>query len=351
MSRPVTRVLAVLELLQTHGRMSRLRAGTAPRGRPAHGAPLHRGARGDRHPDHRRARPRRRLHAGPRLQAAADDVHRRRGAGPVGGPARRPRARARRGRHRGRQRPGQARARDARAPETAGARNRRYGGLGAVTSQGALRQRRARGTGLGGADGDAGAPALPSAAGRGDRARLRSLRPRVSRRPLVRRRPLPSATRPALLPARPRADGPAARRAASRGRRASMPSSTSRRSDRDAAALRSPSRSCSTPTSRPRSGSCSPPPACSSGAATASCSAARWTTSAGSPRSWRGCPFASRSGDRRRCGVPLRRWPSGCSAPAGEALLDRGLPHRRDDVAVVVGELRRGRHPHGPLAR
>ena len=47
-------------------------------------------------------------------------------------------------------------------------------------------------------------PALPPARGRDHRARVRRVRPRVPRRPLVRRRLVPPAARAALVPSRPR---------------------------------------------------------------------------------------------------------------------------------------------------
>ena len=65
------------------------------------------------------------------------------------------------------------------------------------------------------------------------------------------------------------------------------------------------------PTSRPPSASCSPPSACSSGREAACSSGAKWTACPGSPASWPGCPSTSRSESPRpcvaRCRIVARR--------------------------------------------
>ena len=72
------------------------------------------------------------------------------------------------------------------------------------------------------------------------------------------------------------------------------------------------SRSSSPPISRPPGAKSSPPPACSSPRPRASCCAARPTTSPGSPGSWRGSPSPSRSASRQPCAKPSPRTPGAC---------------------------------------
>ena len=203
MARPTARVLAVLELLQTHRRMTgaQLASRLAVDGRTVRryvallqdiGIPLtaERGRDGAYM-----------LVAGFKLPPMmfTDDEALALSVGPSG------RARARsRLRGRGRLvRAGEARARDAGRPQTPGPCGGRDRDARAVAPDRSGRQRGARGPHRRRAVARPGPPALSPAHGRGHRARLRRVRPRVPQRPLVRGRLVPPAARAALVPPRP----------------------------------------------------------------------------------------------------------------------------------------------------